>query len=140
MAKFTKKTLQEENDDAQSEKDSYEDDDKNNGEGDSTETDSEDNNESKDFEKLPYIIELKYPLHAGKKKITEIAVVRRLKTKDLSNIDVNKITFGHLAELAASISDVSIGIINELDISDFTAISAAVNYFLSGFQATGKDK
>ena len=89
------------------------------------------------FENLPYVIKLKYPLKIGKRQIDEISILRRLKAKDVANVQANNVTFGAITDLIAAITEESIGIIRELDISDFAQASEAVTYFLSGFQVTG---
>lgn len=89
------------------------------------------------FDHLPYVIKLKYPLKVGKRQIDEISILRRLKAKDVANVQANNVTFGAIADLIAAISEESIGIIRELDIADFAQASEAITYFLSSFQATG---
>ena len=104
---------------------------------DITEEDVEKQKHAEKFEHLPYVIKLKYPLKIGKRKIEEITILRRLKAIDVAFVQANKVTFGAISDLIAAISEESIGIIRELDIDDFAQCSEAVNYFLSGFQATG---
>jgi hypothetical protein len=102
-----------------------------------TEEDVEKQKLAEKFEHLPYVIKLKYPLKMGKRKIEEITILRRLKAKDVSQVQANNVTFGAISDLIAAITEESIGIIRELDISDFAQCSEAVTYFLSGFQVTG---
>jgi hypothetical protein len=89
------------------------------------------------FDHLPYVIKLKYPLKVGKRKIEEISILRRLRAKDVANVQPNNVTFGAITDLIAAISEESIGIIRELDIADLAQASEAITYFLSDFQVTG---
>ena len=79
---------------------------------------------------LPVTIKLDHPIEAGTDKITELVISRRPKTRDLKKMDEEKGEIAKSAALLATLADVPVSWIDQMDASDFMRAAEVVGNFL----------
>lgn len=80
-------------------------------------------------------IKLKHPIEWGSETVSELTL-RRPKAKDLRKFPAEP-TQGDILDLAGALAGREKSFMDELDISDLSAVNKAVAGFLSGSPATG---
>lgn len=92
-------------------------------------------------EKLqPLTINLSEPIKWGDKTYSSVTFTRKMKGKDMLAMDSVKGEIHQQYALLASLLDVPIPVISEIDVDDLTSIMEAMAPFLGKFTATATSK
>lgn len=82
-------------------------------------------------------IPLKHPIPYGKESIDKL-VLRRPRAGDFRGLKGPDKPFDMILDFAATLSDLSPGVVDRIDVEDMPALIEVVSGFLGGFPATGK--
>ena len=82
-------------------------------------------------------ITLKYPIIVNDEQVTEITLPERLKLKHMKAMDNATGEIGKLAALIASLAELPLSAVDQIDVEDFNAIAEVAGGFLAQPPETG---
>lgn len=90
--------------------------------------------------KIPYTLQLEYPVKHGEKEVTELVAERRLKAGDFRGIKATEITFDDMLVLISRLFVVPPSVVKQLDVVDMQAAGEVINGFFATGQKTGESQ
>ncbi|HEY8157102.1 MAG TPA: phage tail assembly protein [Methylobacter sp.] len=83
------------------------------------------------------VIKLKYPVIFNDEQVDEITIPDRLKLKHMKEMDKAQGEIGKIAALIASMADLPMSAVDQIDVEDFNAIAEVAGGFLGRSPAIG---